>query len=200
MKICNINDCNNKHSAKGLCQKHYDQTPRKKEYIKKYNNSPRGRERGQTYDNSLKGKKYRKAYKKLPKVKERDKIRRNLPENKIRQQEYQKSPKVREYDRKRSKLPERRSYAKNTSLLKLYNITIDDYNQMLKNQDNKCAICGNNETATIRGILRKLAVDHDHKTGLVRSLLCSRCNSVLGYTRDDIDTLTKCIQYLQGHQ
>lgn len=52
-----------------------------------------------------------------------------------------------------------------------YGLTIEDYNRMLKQQNNKCVICKQE---------RKLVVDHDHKTGRVRGLLCNSCNRIVG--------------------
>lgn len=56
---------------------------------------------------------------------------------------------------------------------KTYGITGDDYEALLKRQGGKCAIC------RARPKSKRLAVDHDHKTGAVRGLLCSRCNHEL---------------------
>jgi hypothetical protein len=53
---------------------------------------------------------------------------------------------------------------------KTYGITGDDYSSLLARQGGRCAICGAKPKS------KRLAVDHDHKTGAVRGLLCSRCN------------------------
>lgn len=58
-----------------------------------------------------------------------------------------------------------------------YGISQEQYDQMQKQQDYKCWICD-------RKGVRKLAVDHDHKTGKVRGLLCQGCNVMLGYYSD----------------
>ena len=57
-----------------------------------------------------------------------------------------------------------------------YNITLAEYDQMFEDQKGVCAICGNPENN------RRLAVDHDHKTGKVRGLLCTRCNVKLDWS------------------
>lgn len=83
-----------------------------------------------------------------------------------------------------------------------YGISYDDYLQMSKKQDDKCAICGSAETAKNpkTGKPRRLAVDHCHKTGKVRSLLCTHCNSGLGKFKDDSSLLRLAIAYLEKHK
>lgn len=58
-----------------------------------------------------------------------------------------------------------------------YGITIDDYNKLLLNQGGVCAIC---KRFKLRTIDRRMHIDHDHATGLVRGILCSNCNTALG--------------------
>lgn len=61
------------------------------------------------------------------------------------------------------------------SNLKVYNLTLEQYDQMFEDQNGVCAICGG-----INYGGRRLVVDHDHKTGKVRGLLCHHCNMCLG--------------------
>ena len=79
------------------------------------------------------------------------------------------------------------------ALKRKYNITIEDYHRMLEDQGNGCAICGTNDPGGGSSVFR---VDHDHKNGKVRGLLCLYCNTILGYSKDDINILTKAIKYL----
>lgn len=72
-----------------------------------------------------------------------------------------------------------------------YGITLNDYKAMLNKQGGKCAICGNECPSN-----RKLAVDHSHKTGIVRGLLCIHCNQAIGHFKDDTSLLNKAIDYL----
>lgn len=74
----------------------------------------------------------------------------------------------------------------------------DDYNQMLESQNYRCAICGDEGNKENR--FRKLSIDHDHKTGKVRGLLCSNCNFLLGQAKDDIGILRNAITYLEENQ
>jgi len=80
---------------------------------------------------------------------------------------------------------------KNAQLRIKFNITLEQYNQLFYLQNYKCAIC-NDECKTGR----KLAVDHDHKTGKIRGLLCMNCNNGLGKFKDSCDLLSKAISYL----
>ena len=73
-----------------------------------------------------------------------------------------------------------------------YKISQDTYNKMLEQQGDRCAICGT-PTSYLQ---RSLAVDHNHKTGLVRGLLCSACNGMLGLAKDDRWILLRGIEYL----
>lgn len=73
-----------------------------------------------------------------------------------------------------------------------YGSTLEEYNRIREKQNNCCAICGIHESE----LTRKLCVDHDHKTGKIRGLLCGRCNVGLGHAKDDIDVLQKMREYL----
>lgn len=79
-----------------------------------------------------------------------------------------------------------------------YGITPEHYDEMLKIQNSRCAICGKKESAVNYGTkkVQKLAVDHCHATGKVRGLLCQDCNRGLGKFHDDLQRLQKAIDYL----
>lgn len=59
-----------------------------------------------------------------------------------------------------------------------YGITQADFDKMLEEQNGKCKICS---TPQEEAALKRLHVDHDHSTGEIRGLLCSRCNGALGW-------------------
>lgn len=85
--------------------------------------------------------------------------------------------------------------------LKKYGLTPEDYDKLLETQGGVCAVCGEKETLvqSYRGKpygLKRLAVDHNHQSGLVRGLLCSRCNLVLGRVEDNPSILHKMVAYL----
>lgn len=81
-----------------------------------------------------------------------------------------------------------------------YGINLVEYNKMLIEQDNKCLICGQEETAVNRtsGSKIRLAVDHCHDTGNVRGLLCTNCNTLIGRAKDSVDVLKSAILYLEN--
>lgn len=103
--------------------------------------------------------------------------RKTLTKTQIQQKrEYEKNK-----DRYRDKL-----YQKN------YGITLRQYNEMLEIQNNICRICfGVNENG------RYLDVDHCHKTGKIRGLLCNSCNRLLSNAKDDTVLLESAIKYLK---
>ena len=83
-----------------------------------------------------------------------------------------------------------------------YGITIEDYNNLLDQQNNCCAICGGvNENGY------SLYVDHDHSCckgkkscgKCIRQLLCSSCNFMLGNAKDNPELLKKAAKYLERH-
>jgi len=83
-----------------------------------------------------------------------------------------------------------------------YGITLEQYSQMLIDQDYTCKICNKPESSidprTSR--IKNLAVDHCHKSGKIRGLLCSYCNRGIGYLKEDISTLQNAIKYLSDEQ
>jgi hypothetical protein len=86
----------------------------------------------------------------------------------------------------------RRAY----QLRKLYNMTIEQYDQILADQRGLCAICGTDKAG--RG--RLFYVDHDHVTGRVRGLVCNSCNRALGLFKDNLDILRSAVTYMEKHQ
>ena len=94
--------------------------------------------------------------------------------------------KINTYNKEYNKLHKRA--AKNTKLKLYYGITIEHYETMYSAQDGKCATC--------QTYYPSLVVDHDHKTGKVRKLLCSKCNLALGYVNDNPEILKNMIEYL----
>lgn len=86
-----------------------------------------------------------------------------------------------------------KDHRKGYKLKEYYGMSIDDYNLILKKQKYKCAICGKHESEQVK----RLSVDHNHKCGSIRGLLCDACNRGLGFFRDNHKILSKAIKYLQ---
>lgn len=81
---------------------------------------------------------------------------------------------------------------------KEYGISVKDVENMLKEQDYLCAICNTEGFAMSDKVYNTLNVDHDHKTGKVRGMLCHNCNRALGLLQDSTEILQKAINYLKG--
>lgn len=118
--------------------------------------------------------------------------------DKIKEQkklEFQKYKKTNEYkvklkDKKNS--DKYKAKARDTNYKKKYNISTNIYNNMYESQDGKCDICKNN--------FDKLVVDHNHKTGKVRSLLCFKCNSAIGLLFENEEYLESAKLYIQKYK
>lgn len=73
-----------------------------------------------------------------------------------------------------------------------YGITLEQYEEMLNDQNGGCAICGK----TPEQENRRLPIDHCHDTGRVRGVLCAKCNQALGMFNDNPDLLCNAAEYL----
>lgn len=102
--------------------------------------------------------------------------------------------KVRESGRKYRK--ENREKVREYGLMR-YNLTTEEYSKLFQLQNGVCAICGLPETVIYKGKVRKLAVDHDHVNNKIRGLLCMKCNSLLGYSLENIKILLSAASYLR---
>lgn len=88
-----------------------------------------------------------------------------------------------------------KTYNRNAQLKCLYGITLDDFNDMLKDQDGKCAIC----RTDVPGGPGAFAVDHNHATGKVRGLLCAKCNRNLGVV-ENVEFNRAANKYLEQYE
>ncbi len=112
--------------------------------------------------------------------------------------EYKKAKSKKQVEQERALPEERRTQLRQEHIkryiLREYGLTPEQHATMLRQQGYVCAICKRvNENG------KALAVDHDHKTGEVRGLLCFRCNMGLGYFQDSPGLLTHAGQYLLTH-
>jgi len=120
---------------------------------------------------------------------------------------YKKHP---EYNRRKSRewraanpekvkaIKDKRRYADYlTTCKRKYGITQQEFEAMLESQGQKCVICRLDLDFNVRDA--KPNVDHCHKSGYVRGILCGKCNSMLGYSQDDVSILEAAIIYLGGN-
>lgn len=75
--------------------------------------------------------------------------------------------------------------------LRRYGISSDFFKGLWQDQNGCCAICD-------KPLKEKFYIDHNHKTGRVRGLLCSGCNVGIGLLKDSPEMLSKAIRYLSG--
>lgn len=106
--------------------------------------------------------------------------------------------KAKKHRQKYKELYKLKDFAKN--LRNSFGITVEEYEKLLSEQGSKCKICLKKEDVknTKTKEIQHLSVDHDHKTGKVRGLLCTRCNRGLGYFKDDILLLQEATKYLSN--
>jgi len=90
--------------------------------------------------------------------------------------------------------PEKRARRNKNYQLWQYNLTSEQYDNMLYRQDFKCAIC-----KTLFGTEKttKPHVDHCHKTNRVRGLLCGGCNTGIGLLKENPEVLRNAITYIE---
>lgn len=74
-----------------------------------------------------------------------------------------------------------------------YGLTVDQYNDMLTEQNNCCKICN-----VELDMAKHTHIDHCHSTGEVRSILCAPCNQALGLLKEDISIMQRMIDYVSG--
>jgi hypothetical protein len=80
---------------------------------------------------------------------------------------------------------------------KKYGISEKEYMDLYEKNNYCCYICGKEELVKRNGKIKRLAIDHCHKTGKVRGLLCQNCNRGIGLLGDDIERLKSAIKYLE---
>jgi hypothetical protein len=157
-----------------------------------YKQSPETKEKRRIYDaNRLK----------QPEVVARMKAYRQSERGKLMlkkaSEKYRATDRYKQYRKEYKNTEKYKLYRRNHLYLKKFGICLDDYNKKLSEQNNVCAICLRPETFVLKGIVPSLAVDHCHKTGKVRGLLCRKCNQMLGLAEDNQNTLSNAIIYLK---
>ena len=87
-----------------------------------------------------------------------------------------------------------KSLKRQSALLRNYGITTEDYDRILQSQAGNCATCGRTDSGRPKN--PRLVVDHNHKTGKVRGLLCSLCNVAIGMIQESPERLERIKTYL----
>ena len=88
-----------------------------------------------------------------------------------------------------------RRYALKWYLNSTYGMSLEEYDSMLSKQNESCKIC--KSKFDLEDQSRRPHVDHCHKTGRIRGMLCFKCNTALGKFNDDMVLLRSAIDYLQ---
>jgi len=118
-----------------------------------------------------------------------------IPEHKSKKSEYGKMWTRKNKDRlnrlRREKAKSSIDFEKNRQLIKTYGITLADKKDMMTSQNGACAICGEEFRNG-----KDTHIDHNHSTGRVRGVLCSRCNFALGLIKDNKDIALNMADYL----
>lgn len=122
--------------------------------------------------------------------------------------QYEKNRSWQKRNPEKQKEYKRQSYLRNCeryveeSILRQRNITKEEYLKLFEDQQNKCAICFQEESVIMRKdkSISPLSIDHDHITGKVRGLLCARCNKALGSFKESEERLQSAINYLRRNK
>jgi len=98
-------------------------------------------------------------------------------------------------------IPQDPKLTRKYALKAAYGITPEEYDAMYERQEGRCAICGDPKDSWqpgmgVKGRFRFLVVDHDHRTGRVRGLLCTHCNIGIGQFREDPAIMRAAIPYV----
>jgi putative ubiquitin-RnfH superfamily antitoxin RatB of RatAB toxin-antitoxin module len=103
---------------------------------------------------------------------------------------------------KRSAIGEDQACKRRIHLRNTYGITDADYERMMESQGRVCAICRKPETRKDgrTGKFCHLAVDHSHKTGKLRQLLCAKCNYLTGVIESNRERANETMAYLDRHK
>ena len=89
-------------------------------------------------------------------------------------------------------------YIRSLNLKWTHNLTIQDYELLLLKQNGVCACCGQVEKGRNQYGILPLAVDHNHKTGRIRGLLCMKCNRALGLIGDSLLNIKQLLKYKEA--
>lgn len=178
MGNCTVDGCNDKAFGHGLCSKHYNRQRRHGSVAKPLTRRGRLVQEGKSY---------------CPKCDSVKPIGEFLTDTHTK---YGISIYCAKCHQEKAKVRYRKypDYYKDADLKAKFGLSLEQYRELEERQDHKCALCHKE-----RGP-KRFAVDHDHKTGKNRGLLCDRCNLGLGWFEDSIELLEAAIRYIKAHQ
>ena len=181
--------------------KYEDPVEREKERIRKKNWVENNPEKVMRYNEKTKEqrKKYRELNKESIKIRQQEWYEKNKERILfLRKENYQlNKEEIKKRQEAYRNKPLSKERARNNNLMRQFGIDINGYNQILESQNYTCAICGSNETGSAH--TQHFSVDHCHKTGKIRGLLCKPCNIMLGESQDDPKILFRAIEYLENN-
>lgn len=160
----------------------------RREYKKKYH-----------IEHKEQDKKYRDENKEHSREVAREYYKKNVEKFKEKKRDYYRRNKRKVIEGRKKYNREHRKEILDYNRKRKYGLDNVKYDIILKKQNGVCAICLKPETYKHQsGKIKELAVDHNHKTGEVRGLLCSRCNITLGLVDDNLEILNVAIDYLKS--
>ena len=194
-QICSVDGCDKKAWAKGLCSQHYAQADHPLKAIWRLLRSRVGvgfyPETWDSFD----------AF--LADVGERPSLRHQLRRINTRIP-YSKDncrwlEPVSAHEKRGWSKENQAKYMRDWALKRRFNLDPHEYEEMEAEQNFVCAICEQPEVQvnSKSGVVQKLSVDHCHRSGDVRGLLCFRCNSLLGAVDDDVRIFERATAYLK---
>lgn len=118
------------------------------------------------------------------------------PEIKAKRKEYAKLPVRKAYMKQYYQSIEGRARSANNALKRMYGISMQNKKDIYNKQKGLCALCDN----PLGKNMKSWHIDHNHKTKVIRGLLCFKCNSGLGLFNDDYILLKKALAYLKKYE
>ena len=116
-------------------------------------------------------------------------------DNKEKIKQYDEEYRAKNRDKLNANKRNKRTY-RSSNLKYYYNLTLEEYENMLTSQEGCCEICKMHYSLVPR---QRLCVDHCHETGKIRALLCHHCNSALGQVKESLEVLESMKKYIQTH-
>jgi len=119
---------------------------------------------------------------------------RNKEKGRESQRRYIKRNRKKEKERSRQHYKDNPEYMRKYQIKRLYGLSYESWLEIWDKQNGKCVIC---EKPFVKP--SEAYVDHIHKTGEIRGLLCVKCNFGIGYFDDDPGLLIKASKYLKKY-